>query len=173
MTDYSSASQEYKLWVLLHQTKDAIHKAREKELKKYGLTPIKVAALFAIQEIGHKATPAEVARWLFRKSHSVSGLINRMAKEGLVMKTRDLDRKNLVRLALTEKGQQAYYQSRENRSINRILASLSEEEQQKLGLLLEKLRKKAHTDLGIEYRVLYSPETSPLDTLIGVSYLAI
>ena len=154
MTD-SSARQDYDLSALLQQASDALYKAREKELYQYGVSPIGAMALFVIQTVGDKATPAEIARWLFREPHSVTGLVNRMVKEGLVRKARDLDKKNLVKVTLTEKGQQALHQSSESQSIQRILSSLSKEEKQQLGLLLEKLRDGAHKDLGISYKMPY------------------
>jgi len=151
----SSARQDYDLSALLHQARDALYKAREKELYQYGVSPIGAMALFVIQTVGDKATPAEIARWLFREPHSVTGLVNRMVKEGLVRKARDVDKRNLVKVILTEKGRQVLRQSSESKSIQRILSSLSENEKQQLGLLLEKLRDGAHKDLGISYKMPY------------------
>jgi len=76
-----------------------------------------------------------------------------MAREGLVRKTKDLDRKNLIRVTLTEKGREAYYQSTARKSIQRILSSLSEEQKQQLGLLLEELRNKALEELGLGHKL--------------------
>lgn len=131
MDDSLSASQDYNLWVLLHQARDVIYKAKEKELRQYGLSPIKAAVLFVIKAIGDKATPAEIARWVFREPNSITELINRMAGKGLVRKTRDPDKKNLVRVTLTEKGQ--------------------------LRSLLEKLRNRGCEELGVDYRVPFPP----------------
>ena len=155
MTSSSTVNQDYNLWVLLYQARDAIFKAREKELRQYGLTPVKAATLFVIQAIGDEATPAEIARWLFREPHSITELLNRMAKGGLVRKTRNLGQGNLVRVTITEKGKQAYYQSSESKYIPQILSFLSEEEKQQLRLLLEKLRSKAHQELGVKFKMPY------------------
>jgi DNA-binding MarR family transcriptional regulator len=75
-----------------------------------------------------------------------------MEKEGLVRKTKDLERKNLIRVSLTEKGQQAYYQSSRLESVHRIMSSLSEEERQQLSSCLETLRDRALKELGMEQR---------------------
>ena len=104
-----------------------MYKARTRELFQYGITPAEAAVLVIVQAIGEKATPAEISRWLFREPHSISGLLARMEKQGLVRKVKDLDRKNLVRVVITEKGQQAYQQSTKRESIHRIMSSLSEE----------------------------------------------
>lgn len=38
----------------------------------------------------------------------MSGLLDRMEKQGLVRKVNDLERKNPIRVAVTEKGEEAY-----------------------------------------------------------------
>ncbi len=139
----SFLDQDYSLWVLLHQARDVMFKAREKELRQYGISARKAAVLFIIQAIGDEATPAEIARWLLREPHSVSNILSRMEKEGLVSKTNDLPRKNLMRVTLTEKGRQAFHQSLKRESIREIMSSFSEDERQQLESYLEKLRDQA------------------------------
>ena len=63
-----------------------------------------------------------------------------MEKDGLVERVKDLDRKNLVRISITEKGHQAYRESTRREPIHRILLSLSEDERRQLKSLLLKLR---------------------------------
>jgi len=62
------------------------------------------------------------------------------------------DRKNLVRVSITEKGQQAYDKSTRRKPIYKIISSLSEEERQQLRSCLEKLRNKAFKELIVEYK---------------------
>jgi DNA-binding MarR family transcriptional regulator len=149
MKDFPTVDQDYELWVLLHQTKDAIEVAREKELRPYGISLIQSAVLFVVQAIGYRATPAEISRWLLRWHHSVSGLLNRMEKGGLVKRVKDLDKKNLVRVAITEKGREAYYQSSKRESIHRIMSSLSEEQRRQVALCLKTLRDSAIRESGL------------------------
>jgi len=151
------ADRDYELWWLIMHMRRAMHKARGKELSKYGITPEEAAVLFTIQAISHAATPAEISRWLLREPHSISGLLNRMQKEGLITKAKDLERKNLVRVAMTEKGRQAYSQSTKRESIHRILTALSEKECQQIRTCLEKLRNKALEELGTASRPPFPP----------------
>jgi len=144
--------EDYNLWVLLHQTTDAALRARQKELDQFGISVIEVGVLVVIQAIGEKATPSEISRRIFREPHTVSALLNRMEKKGLLTKTQDLDRKNMVRVSITEKGQQAYHKSTMRKSIRKIMSSLSEEERQQLRSCLEKLRNKAFKELIVEYK---------------------
>ena len=150
MKKISSVDQDYNLWVLLQQVGHAAFKVRQKELNQHGISNIQAMVLFVIQAIGNKATPAEISRWVFREPHSISELLNRMKKEGLVRKVKDLERKNLVRVVITEKGQQVYRQSTKIESIRRVISSLSEEERQQLRSCLETLRDRALKELGVD-----------------------
>lgn len=135
--------RDYALWRLLLQAKDAVFKARQKELRQYAISPEEAGVLFVVQALGNKAMPAEISRWLLRRPHTVLGIVSRMQKKRLLTRTKDLKRKNLVRVSLTEKGQQAYYQSTKIESIRRIMSPLSEEERKQLGSCLKTLRDRA------------------------------
>ena len=147
-----SMHRDYNRWILLAQTRDAIFKARWKELSRYDISARQAAVLVAIQAVGDKATPAEISRWVFRKAHSISELLSRIEKAGLVRKVKDLDRKNQVRVVLTEKGRETYHhQSTNTVSIRKIMSLLSEEDRQQLRSCLQVLRDKAVKELGIKY----------------------
>ncbi len=149
--------QYYQLWWLILHTRRAMSKVRAKELSQYGITPEEAAVLFVVQTIGYKATPAEISRWLLRESHSVSSLISRMEKKGLVRRVKDLDRRNLVRVAMTKKGEQAYNQAAKRESIHQIMSHLPEEECQQLTACLERLRDKALEKLGVAKKPPFPP----------------
>lgn len=155
MEEMSVTNQDYGLWLLLVQTRDAIHKAREKELRQFAILPMQAEVLFIVQALGKVATPTQVSRRLFRETHSVSGIINRMEKAGLVRRVKDLGRKNLVRIVITETGQQALRQATKREAIHSIMSSLSRKERQQLRSCLEKLRGKALTKLGIQWQPLF------------------
>ncbi len=150
MADPLTMDKDSQLWVLVFQTRDLIFKLRQRELHQYRISVEEAAALGVLNAIGDKATPAIVARWMIREHHSVLGIVSRMEKRGLVKKTKDLERKNIVRISLTEKGRQALEQSTKRESIHEIMSHLTEDERRELRLLLEKLRRLALKDLGIE-----------------------
>lgn len=145
--------REYELWVLLHQACDATRRARDNELKEFGISRMQAAILFIVKAVKGPATPAEISRWLFRKPHTVCGILERMEKQGLVRQVRDLERKNMIRVVITEKGDEAYQRSRELRVIRTILSSLSPEQRDTLRPYLETLRNKALEELGVEYQL--------------------
>jgi len=138
-----SADPDYNLWVLLHQARDAIFRARDKELSQYGITTMQSAVLFIITALGGEATATEISRWLSREPHSVSGLLARMEREGLVRKVKDLVKKSQVNVTLTAKGRQAHSESLKRESLRGIMSCLTEEERQQLVSSLKQLRDKA------------------------------
>lgn len=156
MKDFTE-DKDYELWVLLTQAREAMYKARQHELRRYNLSPRQSAVLFIIRAIGDKVTPAEISRWLLRESHSVSEIISRMEKQGLLKKARDLDRKNLVRIELTEKGSEAYNQAIKRESIHKIMPALSDEERRQFSSTLKTIRDRALKESGKEILVPFPP----------------
>jgi DNA-binding MarR family transcriptional regulator len=114
--------------------------------------------LFVVQALGNKATPAAISRHILRQPHTVSALVDRMVKRGLVKKVKDLDRKNLVRVVMTEKGQKAYEISTKRGPIHRIMNTLNTEERREFKTYLEKLLTKARKEVGLDQDELPSSE---------------
>jgi len=147
-----SKDLDYKLFVLLRQAGHAIVKSSEKELRKNGISLVEHAVLFITQSIGDKATPAEIARWMVRERNSISALLMRMEKKGLIRMTKDLDRKNLLRVSLTKKGKKAYDFSTRMESVHSIISTLPNEVRIRMISYLKELRDKAMEDLGLDYK---------------------
>lgn len=149
------SDEDYNLWRLIGQTRWLMLKARTMELSRFNISPMQVAVLFAVLVIDEKATPIEISRFLFREPHSVSELVSRMEKDGLVRKVKDLDNKGQVRVVLTEKGHETYSRSSNRESIHEIMSCLSEEERQQLKSCLLKLRDKALKQMALEREKLF------------------
>src|SRR5512137_1933502 len=147
---YSTDDADQDLWLLLTHTRYAIFRAREKELQRYGVSPEQMSLLFVVQALGNKATPAALARHIIRQPHTVSALVDRMAKRGLVKKVKDLDRKNLVRVVMTEKGKKTYELSTKRGPIHRIMSSMDDQERKNFRQTLEKLLSTARKEIGLD-----------------------
>ena len=145
--------RDYELWVLLHQACDAMIRTRENALRPAGITRIQAAVLFIVKAVKVPATPAEISRWLFREPHTVSGLLDRMEKRGLVRKVNDLERKNLIRVEITEKGEEAYRRSKELKVIRKTLSRLSPKERDNLRAYVKTLRDDALQELGLRHQL--------------------
>jgi MarR family transcriptional regulator, organic hydroperoxide resistance regulator len=155
---YSADDEDQDLWLLLTHTRYAVFRAREKELQRYGVSPEQMSLLFVVQALGNKATPAALARHIIRQPHTVSALVDRMSKRGLVKKVKDLDRKNLVRVVMTEKGKRTYELSTKRGPIHRIMSTLDADEKTEFRNSLVKLLAKARKEIGLDRDELPSSE---------------
>ncbi len=148
---------DYYLWILLSQTWESISKARKKELAPHNLSEIRAALLFIIQLIGREATPTNISKWLFKEPHSISEIVDRMVKDDLVSKIKDLERKNQVRIELTKKGLESYNTSMIPDSIPKIASVLSAVEREYFVTSLIKLRAAAIKYAGITQDIPLPP----------------
>ncbi|MCX6012374.1 MAG: MarR family transcriptional regulator [Chloroflexi bacterium] len=144
----------YKLWVLFHQSHYAIEQLRQKELDELGISMTQATVLSIIKTMNVPPTPAEISRRIFREPNTISELINRMAKQGLIIKVKDLERKNMVRIALTPKGDDIYEQSRKAKYISEIFTVLSESDIKQLNHYLKLLRNRAMSSVELKRQVL-------------------
>ena len=148
--DNSLALDEYyRLWLLLSQTRSAIFKVRHKKVGQY-LHPNQAAALVSIWALEGQVTPAALARRLFLEPHTVSELIIRMEKKGLVSKARDTKRGNVVRISITEKGREVCIKAMGQDFIHKIISTLSDKQREQMQTCLTLLYEKALQELGME-----------------------
>ena len=144
-----SALDDVELWVLLHQARHAMFRVRQRDLDKYNISFAQAAILVSIQVAGHPMIPAEIARWQMRTENSVSGVLNRMERDGLVQRVRDLDKKNLVRIAITEKGKEIFEKTSSPELIHKLLSDLTKTERKYLRSSLLKMRDAALAEFGM------------------------
>ena len=78
-----------------------------------------------------------------------------MEAKGLIQRSKDLHRGNLVRISMTQKGKEAYHHSLKGNSIPQMLSSLSKEEKQQLDGLLRKVLKASLEELRIQRNVSF------------------
>ena len=146
----------YRLWLLLSQTRSAIFKVRHKKVGQY-LHPNQAAALVSIWALDGQVTPATLSRRLFLEAHTVSELIIRMEKKGLVTKRKDRKKGNIVRISITKKGRQVCSQVMGQDLIRDIISSLSDEQREQLRTSLSILYREVLKQLGIEGESMLLP----------------
>jgi len=149
-------------WVMLAQTRDAILRARERDYARYGISNERRAVLTVIEANGGSATPVLIARALLRELHSVSELVKRMEKDGLVEKTSTTGRSR-AEVRVTPAGREAFELSLHSQTDKRIFSALSEAERRRLMALLGKVRTRALEDLGIPEWHLYPIQETPAE----------
>lgn len=149
--DLTTFIKTIELWWLLRQVSNLIHKALEDELWQLGCVPyVHIMTLYivkAIEATGIPATPAEISRWVIHEPHTISTRLTHMEKDGLVRKTHDLERKNLVRVSVTDKGEEALRDAMKIRTFTNIISRLSSEDQGCLREHLETMRSNAIDEL--------------------------
>ncbi len=117
-----------------------MRRARDRELAEFDISTRQGAVLFIIMANGGVATPNEISKWLLKEPHTVSAILSRMERNGLVTKTKSKGGKGRINVTLTEAGKQAYLKTEKAVSVNDILTCLSDGEQEHLSSLLKKIR---------------------------------
>jgi len=95
-----------RLWLLLRRVSDALMLCQDSVFGQYGLTTEQWGLLTAIKSRGH-LRPTDLASILERSVNSISMLVDRMVKAGLVRRTRDRKDRRVVTVSLTSKGEKA------------------------------------------------------------------
>jgi len=134
---------DYNLYMLIYLTQAALFRARYYEIKEFGITSMELALLVIVEGLGESATPAEISRWMMRRRPTVSGLLDRMERNGLVIREGYDHNKKLKKVVMTEKGREALDLAKIKNIWHTIMGSLSDEEYGQLWSLLEKLKDKA------------------------------
>jgi DNA-binding MarR family transcriptional regulator len=137
--DPINEDDDYNLIALINQTGHAFSLARTRELATRGLSMMRAAVLLVLQVRDNNATPTEISQWLLREPHTISALLDRMERDGLIRRYRDLHKRNTVRVAMTEKGRTAYQESLERETFHNVMSVLSDEEREQLRRVMTKL----------------------------------
>lgn len=136
-------------WLTFHQTYDSITKCKDDVFTTVGLPYQQFIVIGAIKHIGDRATPTNIANWLDRNRNTITLIIDRMEKDGLVKRVRDLKDRRRLRLVITTKGEEkrkgALKPARE--ISEKLLSVLSPEELSTFATLLRRVR-----EATFEYR---------------------
>jgi len=132
---------------MLHRAHGYISRLRHTQLRILGLTPIRVGVLTAVMESPEPVTIAIIAAKIARQLHTITELLDRMQKDGLISKIRRKDISALYAIEATDKGRQAYYQAKHIDVDKRIISTLSPQEQENLVVYLEKLISRSLTEI--------------------------
>jgi len=151
-TNSSKSTDAHKILVMLRLTNDAIYRIRQKELRKSGLTPEQAITLINIKLLGNDTTAAELARYSFRERASMAEILRRLHKNGLIIRRHDVNRKNIIKISLSVKGEKYYSKSLKIDAIESIVNLLSDTEKEQLWVLLDKIKNQALRKLKIDVK---------------------
>ena len=146
MTEESKSEElSLKAFMLIHRTRDLMFRCQDRAVAEFGITTEQYSVLIAMKYLDAPVRITDIARWMERMVNSVSMLVDRMVKAGLVDRIRDLTDRREVRLVITSKGEQALELAtpRVWRLVQEISSPLSGEDMRTLIRLVESLRDKA------------------------------
>lgn len=130
-----------RLWLLLRRIGDALNLCLDLVYSKYGITNEQSGVLAAIKSRGSLRL-SDLASILERSPNSMSMLVDRMVKGGLVERTRDKKDRRTVFVTMTDKGRQAIAPAVPEgwQLIHKVLSPLSYDQQRGLADMLETVR---------------------------------
>ncbi len=157
MAQQIKADKDYTLVAQIMQVADILVKVRERELLPQNLSATGAAILFLVDAMGKDVTPARITRMLLREPHSISGILMRMEVQGLVKRTKDMERKNLIRITLTAKGEKALKQAMKLEGTMHVLSKLTAAQQKELRATLTALKEAGMKELRLSPKALPWP----------------
>ena len=140
----------YDLWMLLTRVQHIVSRNRDRELSQYGISREVAYILYLIYSLGNSATPSAISRHTVLQTSSVSEILDRMVKKGLITKSRGETGKSRLKVNLTDKGILALEKSIKRDAIHKTMQVLSPKKQEQLKSCLETLLKASVLQLAIE-----------------------
>jgi DNA-binding MarR family transcriptional regulator len=137
-----------RLWVrLLRAVRPIEAELRRRLDKEFGITLPKFDVMAALARREGGMTMTEVSRFLMVSNGNVTGLVDRLVAEGLVMRTANEQDRRATFVRLTRKGLKLFetMAAAHERWVNEILAAVSDDEGETMIGLLDALRMETHT----------------------------
>jgi DNA-binding MarR family transcriptional regulator len=139
------------LYGLLDNTRELIYKAIEMELGQYQMSAPQVKILDTLVRSNGELSLGQLSEGTVKELNSVSALVTRMTKKGLVKKIRKPG-DGKIYVTITDIGKEVYENTVTEKSIHLIFDALDKKEEEQLRSLLGKLHLKVRSLLGLDYR---------------------
>jgi DNA-binding MarR family transcriptional regulator len=94
-----------RLWFMIHRTHNMLKACEDQVFSKHKITTEQYVVLVTIKYLGSHVRPTDVARLLAHSPNSVSMIVDRMVKAGLLRRVRDRRDRRVVFLIITSKGE--------------------------------------------------------------------
>jgi DNA-binding MarR family transcriptional regulator len=169
--DYTTENITVRLWFMIHRTHDMLKTCEDQVFAEYKLTTEQYLVLMAIMYLREPTRPTDIARWIGRSVNSVSMIVDRMVKAGLLRRVRDRGDRRVVNVSITSKGENALQPATRAgwEYVRKIISPLSDEDRHTLMGLLDKLQYEASSYLSAELdkEVIQRIEAKSYDNLMG------
>jgi DNA-binding MarR family transcriptional regulator len=137
-----------RLWVRLLRAARPIEAELRRRLdREFGVTLPKFDVMAALARREGGMTMTEVSRFLMVSNGNVTGLVDRLVKEGLVVRIANQEDRRATFVRLTRKGLRLFetMAAAHERWVNEILAGFDDEKSEAMIGLLDALRAETHT----------------------------
>jgi DNA-binding MarR family transcriptional regulator len=105
MTNYELENLTVTLWRMVYQANTRFKNSMDQILSKQGLTMEQYLVIVTIKYHAPPVRITDIASWLERSTNSVSMLVDRMVKAGLLRRVRDRSDRRVVNVFLTSKAE--------------------------------------------------------------------
>ena len=151
---------DFPLWRLLGHTSYLVGRARECELAELRLTPEQAYVLDILHAAGGTTTINRIVAMTQRKHNSISALVDRMARQRLLKKTRNRRDRRVFSIHSTPKGEALLAKMPRN-SLHQAFSCLEPGDKKELARLLQLVMEHAYRLAGTESPIpAYSEEDS-------------
>ena len=106
-TDTELGNQNFRVARMIYQTYTRFENCLDGIFREEGLTMERYLVLLAIKNHDQPARIVDIARWGERRTNSVSTMVDRMVKAGLLKRVRDKTDRRTVHVSITSKGEDA------------------------------------------------------------------
>jgi DNA-binding MarR family transcriptional regulator len=104
-TNSRSENTVSRLWFMIHRTHNMLKACEDQVFSKHKITTEQYVVLVTIKYLGNHVRPTDVARLLAHSANSVSMIVDRMVKAGLLRRIRDRRDRRVVFLIITAKAE--------------------------------------------------------------------
>jgi DNA-binding MarR family transcriptional regulator len=148
-------------YLQIHQTVDSIIKYETKIFRSIGLTPETFSILRAIKNLPPPVIEHDIADCVDRNTNSMTMIIDRMERKGLLERIRDPQDRRVKKIILTPKAEKAYKEANllALRLISEILLNITTTEIQSFNLILEKILDKTFVIRNLEDEITVIKQT--------------
>jgi len=159
-----------RLWFLSHRTHELLRRCEDQVYGEYNLTTEQYTMLAIIKYLDDPVRITDIARWSGRSTNSVSMIIDRMVKAGLVRRVRDRKDRRTVFVTVTNKAENALKPATLAglEFIQEILSPLSSEDRRTFVNLHEVVKNKAleYLNPGVDVEEMQRSEVTSQANLV-------
>ena len=127
-------------WARFMRTRNLLYKLFTRDLSELGIKPEQLGILNILKIAKGPVTPSFISRIYHREPHTISVNLKRLETKGLIKLTKDLARRNMIRVEITDSGNWVWEQGLTKTSnIGQVFNELSQAEIEQLDSIINKL----------------------------------